>query len=477
MIRKILATAIREYRTTALTKAFFFGAVFLPLGIWGAMLVMSAIDFKEPQLAGTLAVIDRTEGGRIGQALVSAFDLEEQKRRDDAKKAQIESLIRAKAEELGLPPEQVENQLQSVMRLAGVGGELADLEVSVLPPDTAADEALRARVVADEYVGLVVIDETTIGLDAAAWAATEGDDGNTRQPGTYEFIQPTKLRPSHADKIKGAIQAAVRTERFNRASIDPLVVDSLNALQIRSDSTVVTAQGEKKANDDFARVLPVLFFFLVYMGSMFGGSYLFYGTLEEKSSRVVEVLLSAVSVKELLLGKFLGQGLVGLTVLTVYGALGIAAASRFPGVLDQVPMHVVPWALVYFLIAYGLFGALMLAVGSAVSEVREAQALFTPVTMLIVAVYISIFPVMQNPGSMVSRVLSYFPPTTPFVMVMRLSQPSHTVPMWELIATTMAGIAGVVIAFWAAAKVFHVGILMYGKPPNLMTLWKWIRQA
>jgi ABC-2 type transport system permease protein len=84
---------------------------------------------------------------------------------------------------------------------------------------------------------------------------------------------------------------------------------------------------------------------------------------------------------------------------------------------------------------------------------------------------------MQNPGSVVSRILSFFPPTTPFVMVMRLSQPSHIVPMWERFATMGAGILGVAIAFWAAAKVFRVGILMYGKPPTLMTLWKWIRYA
>lgn len=474
MIRKILATAVREYRTTALTRAFFFGAVILPLVIWGAMLVVGGIDFKEPALEGTLAVIDRSEGGHIGAALEKSFDIEEQKKRDEAKKAQIESLIRAGAANLGLKPEQIEPQMEKAMKMAGIG-QLADLKVEVLAPDTDA-ESLRPRVVSGDFKGLLVVDEGTIALNPSAWQNVNAD-GTPREPGTYEFIQPTELRPSHADKIKGAVQAAVREERFHRVSIDPLKVDSLNALQIRSDSTIVTAKGEKKANEGLAKVLPILFFILVYMGSMYGGSYLFYGTLEEKSSRVVEVLLSAVSVKELLLGKFIGQGLVGLSVLAVYATLGIAAASRFPGVLDQIPLDMLPWLLVYFLIAYGMFGALMLAVGSAVSEVREAQALFAPVTMLLVAVYVSIFPVMQNPGSIVSHILSFFPPTMPFVMVMRMSQPSHTIPTWELFATLGAGILGVVIAFSIAAKVFRIGILMYGKPPTLMTIWKWLRYA
>ena len=474
MIRKILATAIREYRTTALTRAFLFGALVLPLVIWGVMIAVSGVDFKEPPLEGRLAIIDRSTDGRIGAALATAFSAEEQQKRDAAKRAQIESMIRAGAENFGLTPEQIEPQMERAMRMAGIG-QIADLTVEILPPDTDA-MTLRPRVIDGEYAGLVVIDEGTIALDPEVWRAP-ADGSEARVPGTYGFIQPTKLRPSHADKIKGAVQTAVREERFHRAKIDPVAVDSLNALQVRSDSVVVTASGEKKANDGVTKLLPIAFFFLVYMGSMYGGSYLFYGTLEEKSSRVVEVLLSAVSVRELLLGKFLGQGLVGLTVLTIYGGLGLAAASRFPGVLDQIPMEVLPWAFVYFLIAYGMFGALMLAVGSAVSEVREAQALFAPVTMLIVAVYISIFPVMQNPGSTVSHILSYFPPTTPFVMVMRMSQPSHVVHTWELIATTIAGLIGVAIAFSAAAKVFRVGILMYGKPPTFGTLWKWIRYA
>jgi len=464
-MRKILATAIREYRTTALTRAFFLGAVVLPLVIWGVMIAVSGVKFEEPALKGTLAIIDRSTESRIAPALVKAFDIEEQKKRDEAKKAAIEAMVRTNLGALGVDAEQAKPQIEQAMRMAGIG-DIAELTFEVLPHET-DETGLRPKVVAGEYVGLIVIDESTIGLGAAEDA----------KRGTYEFIQPTELRPSHADKIKSAVQGAVREERFRRAKIDPLVVDSLNALQIRSDSIVVTESGEKKTNENLTRILPVLFFFLVYMGSMYGGSYLFYGTLEEKSSRVVEVLLSAVSVKELLLGKFIGQGLVGLTVLVVYGGLGIAVASRFPTVLSQIPMDLLPWVIVYFLIAYGMFGAVMLAVGSAVSEIREAQALFTPITMLIVVVYISIFPVMQNPGSIISRILSYFPPTTPFVMVMRLSQPSHVVPTWELFTTMGAGILGVVIAFWAAAKVFRVGILMYGKPPNLMTLWKWIRYA
>jgi len=466
VIRKILATAIREYRTTALTRAFFLGAVVLPLVIWGLMIGVGSFNFKEQPLTGTLAVIDKTEGARIGPALQKAFDLEEQKKRDEAKRAAIESMVRNNVAAVGLDPDKAKPQIEQAMRLAGVG-EIADLKIEILPTD--ADLAsLRTRVSGGEYKGLVVVDENSIGLGAAEAA----------KRGTYEFVQPTELRPSHADKIKDAVRDAVREERFSRAKIDPLVVDSLNALKIQPDSIVVTKDGkEKAANEGATRILPIIFFFLVYMGSMYGGSYLFYGTLEEKSSRVVEVLLSAVSVKELLLGKFLGQGLVGLTVLVIYGGLGLAVASKFPTVFDQIPMHLLPWVIVYFLIAYGMFGALMLAVGSAVSEIREAQALFTPITMLIVVVYVSIFPVMQNPGSVISRVLSYFPPTTPFVMVMRLSQPSHVVPTWELFTTMGAGIIGVIIAFWAAAKVFRVGILMYGKPPNLMTLWKWIRYA
>jgi ABC-2 type transport system permease protein len=163
-------------------------------------------------------------------------------------------------------------------------------------------------------------------------------------------------------------------------------------------------------------------------------------------------------------------------MLGIYTGLGVAAASRF-NLLSQVPLDLLPWLLVYFIIAYCLIGSLMLAVGSAVTEIREAQALFTPITILIILPFMLMVPIMQNPGSTLARVFSFFPPTTPYVMVMRLSQPSHIIPTWELIATALSGILGVVVTVWAAAKVFRVGVLMYGKPPTLMGLLKWVRQA
>jgi ABC-2 type transport system permease protein len=339
-----------------------------------------------------------------------------------------------------------------------------------------------------EIAALAIVDEKTMALSPAALmpdAADEDDAKDARRkmekmleegPGSYAFFHGTKLRPNHARQLREAVGQIVRDERFRRAGMEPALAMALSQLPVRARSVVLTPTGEKKSNEALTMILPFIFMMLIYMGSMTGGQYLFYGTLEEKSSRVMEVILSAISARELLIAKLIGQGMVGLSVLAIYGALGLAAADRF-GFASLIPTDILPWVIVYFVMAYALIGSMMLAVGSAVTEIREAQALFTPVTLLIILPFLLIMPIMNNPGSVVARVFSFFPPTTPYVMVMRMSQPSHVIPTWELIATAVVGFLGVGVVVWAAAKIFRVGVLMYGKPPGLVELVKWVRLA
>ena len=144
--------------------------------------------------------------------------------------------------------------------------------------------------------------------------------------------------------------------------------------------------------------------------------------------------------------------------------------------LSIVPLINLVYLLVYFVIAFFMIAALMAAIGSAVSDIREAQSLLGPVMIVLIIPMALWMPILRNPNSMFAQVCSFVPPTSPFVMILRLSG-SEAVPTWQIPVSIVLGAVYVWLSLWAAAKVFRVGVLMYGKPPDFRTLWKWIKMA
>jgi ABC-type Na+ efflux pump permease subunit len=198
-------------------------------------------------------------------------------------------------------------------------------------------------------------------------------------------------------------------------------------------------------------------------------------TVEEKSSRVAEVLLSAVSPMQLMTGKIVGQMAVGFLVLAVYAGMGVGALVSFAllGVLD--PMLLV-YLFIFYLIAYFVIASLLAAVGAAVNEMREAQSLMGPIMMVLMIPWILWMPISRDPDSLFAVVTSFLPPLNPFVMMIRLASTSPP-PWWQVWLSIGIGVVSVYGALWFAAKVFRVGLLMYGKPPNFRTLIRWVRMA
>lgn len=131
---------------------------------------------------------------------------------------------------------------------------------------------------------------------------------------------------------------------------------------------------------------------------------------------------------------------------------------------------------IFFLLAYFMFASLMAAIGSAVNDLREAQSLMTPVMLLMMMPYIFFMPVIRAPNSMFSTIVSFIPPISPFIMIMRVAS-NDPPPNWQIALAILLNMIAVVLFLWIAAKVFRVGLLMFGKPPNFRTLFKWIRMA
>jgi ABC-type Na+ efflux pump permease subunit len=208
---------------------------------------------------------------------------------------------------------------------------------------------------------------------------------------------------------------------------------------------------------------------------MMGGQGLVTSTVEEKGSRVIEVLLSAVSPFELLAGKILGQMSVSLVILGLYIGLALMLLVSFAmfGLLD---LSLVFYLVVFFVITYLTIGSAMVAVGSAVNEMREAQSLQMPIMMVLMIPWILWLPLSREPNSLLAIVLSFVPPLGDFVMLLRMTSASPP-PMWQAWLSIAVGAVGAYAALWFAAKVFRVGLLMYGRPPSFGTLIRWARMG
>jgi ABC-2 type transport system permease protein len=250
---------------------------------------------------------------------------------------------------------------------------------------------------------------------------------------------------------------------------------------IRLRTLRVTETGAKEDRGLGGFLLSFFFTMVLYSTLIFYGVAVMRGIIEEKSSRIFEVLLSSVKPIQLMAGKILGLAAVGLTQYLVWaimiglagGGFGIAALSQL-GEMNVTPLMLGAF-VVYFLLGYVLYSALYAALGAAVNTEQEAQQLQFFVVILLVAPLILQQMVMRNPSSTASVALSLVPFFAPLLMFLRIT--IQTPPAWQLALSVALMIATGALVMWACARIYRVGILMYGKRPTLPELWRWFRTA
>jgi ABC-2 type transport system permease protein len=178
---------------------------------------------------------------------------------------------------------------------------------------------------------------------------------------------------------------------------------------------------------------------------------------------------------ELMAGKLIGQMAVSLLVLALYIAMGLTVLTSL-SLFGLFNPWLIFYMLIFFIIMYLVFGSLMMAIGAAVNEMREAQGLMMPLMLLMMIPWFLWFPISRNPNALSSVVLSFIPPVNTFAMLLRMAS-SAPPPWWQVWVSIAIGVVSVFAALWFAAKVFRIGLLMYGKPPNFATLIRWARSA
>jgi ABC-type Na+ efflux pump permease subunit len=303
--------------------------------------------------------------------------------------------------------------------------------------------------------------------------AVQPAEGKTEY-GTYDIYVPENLDERVETTIFDAVRESLVTARVRAHNMDRAQVEAVLRVR-RATSVTVTDGAERRTNIGFNRFLPFIFAGLLVFGIMIGGQTLLTQVIEEKSSRVVEVLLSAVSPLELMAGKILGQMAVSMLVLAFYVAMGLLLLMSF-AMLGLIEPILIVYLVLFFLVGYLVFASVFAAVGAAVNEMREAQSLMTPIMLALMAPWFFASPIGQNPDSAFSVAMSLVPPVNTFAMMIRLSSNTPP-PFWQVGLSLVIGVASAVAAMWFAAKIFKVGLLMHGKPPTLGTLIKWARMA
>jgi ABC-type Na+ efflux pump permease subunit len=453
-MRRAGLIARREFLAAVTNRGFVIGLLLMPLlAAAFAVVFPRLLGPGTAPVRGAIAVIDPT--GLVAPAVHEAFAAPAVNARRDAEAR--EALRRAPSAAVQIAGS------EEILRTAT--GPRADVTVLDRPGD-ADPEAERAWLVEEDSgmprLAVVVIHRN---------AVEPGADGTL---GTYDLYVPASMNNRAEGVVHGGIYEAIVTARArtrNMAREQALAMTRVprpTSITVRGDRAGPTSAG-------FNTVLPIAFVGLLVFGVMVGGQTLLTNTIEEKSSRVVEVLLSAVSPLELMAGKILGQLGVSLLVLFVYLGIGIVLLLSFAlaGLLDPI---LVIYLLVFFLINYALFASVFAAAGAAVNDLKEAQALMGPIMLVLMGPWVVAFPISRDPDSTLAVVLSFVPPVNSFVMMIRLSSVTPP-PFWQALISILIGIASAALAVWFAAKVFRIGLLMHGKPPNLRTLFRWVREA
>ena len=322
---------------------------------------------------------------------------------------------------------------------------------------------------------------------------------------SISFISEEASSLTIINNIESQLEKILTNENFKIEGID---IEKINSKKIYVNLLQETFQGEKTTKSDglvkyiFGFVLGMLLYMFIFVY----GSMIMMSVIEEKTNRIIEIVVSSVKPFYLMTGKIIGTSLAGLTQFIVWGVLffiftsiissifGISStyedsqivlnasqdstvSSAALGMISafiNLPLTNIMIAFVlYFLGGYLLYASIFAAIGAAVDNQTDAQQFLMPITIiLIVALYVGMLTVPEDPNGIVAQIFSFVPLTSPIVMMMRIP---HGVPLIEQIISVLILFLSVILIIWIAAKIYRIGILMYGKKPSYKELMKWLK--
>ena len=424
--KKIFAVIRREYVERVRTKAFWIGTLLVPIFFLGYIAIQIA-SFKKTGGERKVAVVDLT--GHLFAPLQK--DLAE--RETTARKGS--------------------GRAQGVHWILEQRPPTGSLE--------ATKESLRSEVLKKKLDGYLVLDPALIEKSQAEYYAIT----------VSEFVAMTQL--------ERALNHVLLKDKIEKRGLPPeLSTDLEKRVDLKTLKVTQKGSTEEKGAGIFA---AIIFMVLMYTTFFMYGFQNLRGVIEEKTSRIVEVIIASVRPTELMLGKIVGIGLVGLTQYLIWSLIAMnlslpaiagAMASGEMGV-PTIPVSMIVYFILFFLFGYFLYASIYTAIGAPFNTDQEAQQLAMIPGVFMVGCWAFYPAVLNNPNGGVSVFVSLFPLTAPLMMFLRTAVAEP--PFWQvLLSMAILALSTVGIA-WAAGRIYRVGILMYGKKPTIPEILRWVR--
>ena len=438
-LRKIEVVATTEFGSSIRTKSFLISLLALPIIMGASILIQTIVAARVDVRPRKFVVIDDT------QTLLSAIS-----KAVEARNARLE----ASHDRL---PKFVLEPLPSWSESHGASS--LELELS--------DRIRRGEL--DAYVQI---------LPGTGEAKSRDDDSGLLR---YHSDNPNDgvLR----DWLRETIGAEIRSQRFRSAGIDqelamrlsqPIQVENLQLVEQASATSDGPGMIKAAEKVDPVRTVavPAVLMMIMFMIIMTNAPQLLNSVIEEKMSRVSEVLLGSVAPFDLMLGKLMGNAGIAMLLAALYlgGAYGVAL---YYGYADIISLRLLATLAFFLFLAILLYGSLYMAVGSACNDLKDAQSLMMPVMLLSMLPIFVWTAVLKNPSSPLSVGMSLFPPASPFLMLMRLAM-TPAPPVWQIVLAVILTTATALGCVWAGGKIFRTGLLMQGKTPTFGELAKWV---
>ena len=281
------------------------------------------------------------------------------------------------------------------------------------------------------------------------------------------------------DWLRTTVNQAVFAQRFREADVDPGLVARLtrpasvsNLSLFERDPSGTVRPGEEV--DPFRAIgVPAVMMVLMFIIVMAGAPQLLNSVIEEKMSRISEVLIGSVAPFELMMGKLLACASVSLMLAAIYIAGGLVMASSY-GYSGAVTPAMAGWFVLFLLMAVLIFGSIFIAIGAACTDLKDSQNMVTPVMLFMMVPVFTWGAVLRAPESTLAIGLSLFPTVAPFLMLLRIAlQPGP--PMWQVLLSVLLMALTTFAAVWAAGRIFRTGILMQGKSASVAEMIRWIK--
>lgn len=523
-MRMILLIAIREYMENVKTKGFWIGILLFPLLMLGIIFFQTTLMDATP--ARRYILIDQS--GIYGQAVETAIRQEHQRRilqefvlyliqyRRENTGAQltesgerVDSFIdQVDADEVAALDQWLQNGgLEYALELAAPGlrenappfvAPREQFLQTELPPgiDPNAPAEQIVQQMRPWLTGQRDLPEG--GKLFALILIPENVDSSIIRPGPlspaptppemvgggvqYWASNLTDTRLSNA--IERSINSTMRSNEFAAHNIDRQIVRDIERTRLqvsRLDPARATGEESVGMADTLQQWAPVGFVYLMFISLMQSVQYLLSNTIEEKSNRIIEVLLASVTPLELMMGKLAGIGMSGITTILAWIVSFIAFISLYPGAQTQflqqalqvmLSSDLVPWFVFYYLAGYALYSGIFLAIGSLCNTLKEAQGLMMPMMMILMVPLVTMTFIARDPNGEVARIMSWIPMFTPFTMMNRAAaQP----PLVDVVGTAIVLLLSIVLVLWLCGKIFRQGVLRTGQPPRLLEIVQMLR--